>query len=121
MEVDKLRKLAEWYGAEFRLYNKDNAGGGKEHYGWIINGVYKGEFKPYKNSNQLDMLEDKMWQGLDSTYIKISYGSMYLVSYIKVKRWGGEEFEEQISYGYGKTKNEARLNAILNYIRRLKK
>ncbi len=59
MKQEELKLLAEWYGAEFRLYNKDGSDGGREHWGWIINGVYKGEFQPLIDSNQLEQLEDK--------------------------------------------------------------
>jgi len=75
-------------------------------------------WKPHKDSNQLDMLEDKMIEQnnyhhiIQETHIQdISKEKKYIIWY----QFSGADEKPQVA-GVGKTRNEARLNAILNYI-----
>ena len=113
MKQEQLKKLAEWsidindIEGESNFY-KDDEG----DYRFID---YRGidyEFDPL-DSNQLDMLEDKMLDELGVNEIRIyrydNVDECFRVEYYNYDNVG-------VADGEGKTKNEARLAAILNYI-----
>ena len=93
VKQSELKKLAEWYGYDIQLYSKDSV-----------------DWQPHKDSNQLDMLEDKMIE--EAGYYAIAFNKKdngWVCSYMNPKTIEG-------TIDNGKTKNEARLNAIVNYI-----
>ena len=106
MRQEQLKKLAEWAGINIKQL------------------PLAFPFEPHKDSNQLDMLEDKM---IEDIYRAVDYSrcvniEIYFdtggfvnpkVRVFVVDRDSREDFSER---GIGKTKNEARLNAILNYV-----
>ena len=108
MKQEQLKKLAKWYGLEKissgspepDCYNKND---------FYVDVDY---WQPHKDSNQLDMLEDKMikeyniykfivWDREEDERMRVYYYGRYMDLEIR---------------GIGETKNEARLNAILNYV-----
>ena len=105
MKQEQLKKLADWY------YGKD---------------LWKTEYKqipfiPHKDSNQLDMLGDKLWEDFNVEYMKIkntptAFIADYYKKYKTYSLFKKSVPSERIISGRGKTKNEARLNAILNYV-----
>jgi len=103
----KRKELAEWYGFNVVKYYKDSL--------QIEDDKSTGEFEPDKDSNQLDMLEDKVIQ-------ESEYNGIYLCP--KEKGWNCSYCIRNTPHfieADGKTKNEARLNAIYNYIKSLSK
>ncbi len=92
-----LRALAEWRGTI------------------PVNLLINNGWNPFLDSNQLDMLEDKMIEEAKISKIVLSFfhetkNGEWLIEYWCLS------MEKRITAGQGKTKNEARLNAILNYI-----
>lgn len=125
---EQLRKLAEWYGLELRTHSNKNfqiLNAKEKNFGFKSGDTftYPIYFMPDRDSNQLDMLEDKMIQELDEfLYCEIgmtendaSFG-WWCIYYGKEGMLGKKV---TIDAG-GKTKNEARLNAIINYVEGLK-
>lgn len=102
--AEQLKKLADFGGVEIRniigtgfICNEKNLGDVDWNYDF---------WQPHLDSNQLDLLEDKM--------IESEIGEMEIYFYddnVEVVYYGSEGI-----LGYGKTKNEARLNAIINYV-----
>ena len=117
MKPEQLKLLAEWYYGEGIIvcsFNNDILR--------INNGLDNDvNFVPHKDSNQLDMLEDKMIKELNKKYerpIQITItcgrlGTAYFIRYFVSELNGDDRFYLEDE---GKTKNEARLNAILNYV-----
>jgi len=104
MIQEQLKKLVEWYYEE--KYSSVSID-------WIMG---DGEI----DSNQLDMLEDKMM----SKILADSNSKEGLVSERIVFTLSGYWYVEYTSGSFilnseGKTKNEARLNAILKYVEEL--
>lgn len=108
--MDKLKMLAEWYGCKSikwtaRVYYDEKGN----------------EFHPDRNSNQLDMLEDKMIEELRTKHNRPVNLSVGVFSdgetYLAQVACGDIGDVEIVDYNVkGKTKNEARLNAIINYV-----
>lgn len=99
----KLKLLAKWYGVRL----------GKLADLLIWNERY---------INTLDMLEDKMWQEARIICLKIFYlteTEKWIAWYYLPEQKKHDILPTTID-GIGKTKNEARLNAILNYVEGLK-
>lgn len=92
MNEVELKKLAEWLRIEF----------------W---------FKPHKDSNQLDMLEDKM---IENKKVKIIITKFEITILYQCYELMSDMEMPLLTSGTGKTKNEARLNAILNYVEGVK-
>jgi len=128
MKQEELKLLAEWYG-----YKTTPIKDGRKIAWYLVEDMgIKNEHKrrihwmPDKDSNQLDMLEDKMVSEFVEKYSPHKGHIKSEISYFgkKVKcgilfvgdgdlgTWG------KYAEGLGKTKNEARLNAILNYVRK---
>ncbi len=121
MKQEQLKKLAKWGGVRLMTledetlavaipFQVNDLEGNLPHKLW----------QPHVDSNQLDMLEDKMIKETDVARIEITlrFGGYYVAQYWDEKRIGEPfHFESDlITSGKGKTKNEARFNAILNYI-----
>ena len=105
MKQEDLQILAEWLGLKWKSP--------------LIN-----DWEPHLDSNQLDMLEDKMIEELDIVRIEVNkcFGGGWKAMYLNEI-----PYEEKIGYysdvvavEKGKNKNEARLNAILNYVEGVK-
>ena len=114
MTQQQNKELAEWYGLELKgsktpyieFPDKDNP-----------KITVADIWQPDTDSNQLDLLEDKMVKELGRLEMQLaSDGAMGMVlcwhSYIQ------DGVAKEIK-GKGKTKNEARLNAIYNYVKGL--
>ena len=91
MENKKLKLLAEWY--------------------------YEGKVTPDNiwsslDSNQLDMLEDKMIEDIGQYALTLRFVILRTGKY-KVDVF---DYSEVYASGKGKTKNKARLNAIISYV-----
>jgi len=138
MKQEDFKLLAEWYGYKIRNYNKwvkeiDS----KWHHklgnavclfyplGHSLHAVNTHGFycrienwQPHKDSNQLDMLEDKMIEELrvkHKTPVNLSVG-VYRDNSKWLCQLHNEFYNSEIE---GKTKNEARLNTVFNYIKKL--
>lgn len=93
---------------------------GLEHFKWHNDNTYiptNEKFNPDSDSNQLDMLEDKMIKELRvfdecPFYLDFTYYQDGLIG-VAYKNYVRKRFAK----GEGKTKNEARLNAIINYVK----
>ena len=116
MKQEDLKILAEWYGYKKNEIVK------VEDYGIGIKDCFP--FRPHEDSNQLDMLEDKMIEGIQNKYeqricIKIinNYGKKEFIYIITLYPEDSESSDRHILVSIGKTKNEARLSAILNYVK----
>jgi len=72
---------------------------------------------PYKNSNDLDMLEGRMMYELKDT---LFYYELYVGADEYVIRGYNFDRTEMFVNGYGHTKNEAILNAIIRYVKQIK-
>ena len=96
MKQKEFEILAEWYG-------QDNM----PEYMLL-------DWQPDKDSNQLDMLEDKMIEELE-TLDSIEWAIDNIEG---VDDWAViyQDNFQVFTQGYGKTKNGARLDAIINYI-----
>ena len=111
MKQAQLKKLAKW--ANIRLMvleDKTLAVAIPYQINELKGNLPDKLWQPHKNSNQLDMLEDKMIEGMGVERIELQpTEESWLVDY-----------EYNFGAGFvsaeGKTKNEARLNAILNYV-----
>ncbi len=117
MKQEQLKKLAEWYGLKFITHVN-----GYEYKGVPAYNTGEGQYlnlaiwQPHKDSNQLDMLEDKMIEECEFIRMRLFID----------KQPNGKTYYQAQHFHYkpgclyligdGKTKNEARLNAILNYI-----
>ena len=107
MKQEQLKKLAEWYYDKKIYYDVETNKAFRANIG--EERIYVGDWQPHKDSNQLDMLEDKMIEEA-----KIMQISIYLYEAKKIEVH--YVIEGRFICGAGKTKNEARLDAILNYI-----
>ncbi len=113
MKQEQLKLLAEWYGLKLR---------GELPFLHITDGIDSATtyWQPHIDSNQLDMLEDRMivsfpiWQ---LTIWRNSKDHLYHIWYEYKKQPGGRD---EFIKGKGKTKNEAKLNAIISYVEGLK-
>ncbi len=116
MKQEQLKKLAEWCGYKVDdgyLLNKNSEPVAEireetEDDFWV---KHLPLWHPHQDSNQLDMLEDKM--------LKENELPIWITMGYKVNNWiVNYAVEQKAIYvnGLGKTKNEARLNAILNYV-----
>jgi len=104
MKPSQLKKLAEWYADDKAPFTFKQLG--------------LAVWQPHKDSNQLDQLEDKMAEELGRLELDLaSDGARGIViarhCYVK------DGIIVHIT-AEGKTKNEARLNAILNYVEGIK-
>lgn len=100
MTHEDLKLLAEWY------YEKEYFSVSMD---WIY---YEGDI----DSNQLDLLEDKMLKETKVFLMKL----FVLENGAYTVKFRTNTLEDFSFAGDGSTKNEARLNAILNYIKREK-
>lgn len=77
------------------------------------------DFCPYLDSNHLDMLEDKMLDECAIELLEIERGgNINEHKFVLVRGYATFNSEQKLLVdGKGKTKNEARLNAILNYVK----
>ena len=129
MNKEQLMKLAEWYG--YVVYPEDLFKG-KMPKNWdniwndgkrlkidgdeiIFISGNSSSWNPLEDSNQLDMLEDKMIEEAKINKITHSFFHETQVGEWLVEYWNVDK-EKRIIAGTGKTKNEARLNAIIKYV-----
>jgi len=119
--ITSLIKLAEWYwGDKITDMVIPNAFSlPSECYDIMVELEMKSEavtFEPQENSNQLDMLEDKMIRDLETLESiewfddgkELGWDVVYQDSF------------QILAQGCGKTKNEARLDAIIDYLEGIK-
>ena len=112
MKQEQLKKLADWL-CEDELYTPFS-----KCPVWCM---------PQKDSNQLDMMEDKMIEELSNYELckNLSGGFrldiiIYIGNNTTLIQYMPSNRHSVFIEGVGKTKNKARLNAILNYVERLK-
>jgi len=105
MNDEDKKILVEWCGLEHFKWHNDNT------YTYIPTNE---KFNPDSDSNQLDMLEDKFMEEIDC------HAMIYNVEEMRAEYDYWLEDEPLAYVGKGKTKNEARLNAIINYVKGLK-
>ena len=119
MKQEQLKKLAKWYGYNIDdgyLINKNSEPVAEireetEDDFWV---KHLPLWQPHRDSNQLDMLEDKMIEEIE-TLDSIEW----CIDDIEgCEEWAViyQDNFQVFAQGIGKTKNEARLDAILNYI-----
>ena len=123
MGQEQLKKLAEWYGEiKNNMLYKDRLIIAHLHNCLDVTKIATYPiWQPHKDSNQLDMLGDKLWEDFNVEYMKIintptAFIADYYKKYKTYSLFKKSVPSERIISGRGKTKNEARLNAILNYI-----
>ncbi len=119
MKQEQLKKLAEWYykkGAALLNPSTNDRYLNVQESPTMMGGWIK--FQPHKDSNQLDQLEDKMIKELkikmDNNLLQYS-----MFFHNEQNEYDAHYYNNDEPYnlfGKGKTKNEARLNAILNYM-----
>ena len=102
MKQEQLKMLAEWYGYEVRNVIMESSS-------WVAIYTDKGLSIKLPLLQFIDELEDKMIEEA-----KIMQISIYLYEAKKIEVH--YVIEGRFIYGAGKTKNEARLNAIVNYV-----
>ncbi|GJQ43974.1 MAG: hypothetical protein JETCAE03_34720 [Ignavibacteriaceae bacterium] len=107
MNIKDKKILAEWFGLEVlpkNLWHDKNLMTLKRDF-W--DKAKSGYWQPESNSNQLNMLEDKFMEEIDC------HAMIYNVEEMRAEYDYWLEDEPLAYVGKGKTKNEARLNAIL--------
>ena len=107
MKKSELRTLLEWfYDDKYRDLRGET---------WLRSGGWR----PNEDSNQLDLLEDK----LKYKIINIVKNEESIDLNVKIRKFDCYyllDDKDNLICGTGKTKNEARLDAILNYVQTLK-
>jgi len=113
---EDLKLLAEWY--EYEIM-EDKATAALNIEGILVgyDEFYTMDFNPLKDANQLNKLEQKMIDEADICRVEFMFGdnreNVLATYYIKYK--------SNYICGEGKSIPEAKLNAVINYVKGVKK
>ena len=106
--------LAKWYYSPEEIYNIYD----------INNTTIEIDFNKDENTifnpyEKLDAFDDKMLEELGNEWDEAAIGKYEGNYYYRVLQWMADDVDETLVYGTGKTKNDAKLDAIVNYVKSL--